>query len=136
MKTVAGKSLAFRVTYDQKVAQLKTSISDREGVREDQQRLAFSGRDVEDWQQLADLKISPGDTVRLLHRLRGGLSSWTREGKGYGAPRSAPSVEGGHWHVSSVQGEGSGGGAALASAAAPLTLHGRCIPMATLGAGG
>ena len=119
IKTVTGRSLAFRVTYDQEVTQLKTLIFGHEGVEEDQQRLIFNGRHMRDWQRLADLRVGPGDTIRLLYGLRGGLSSWTREGKGYGTPCSAPSVEGSRRHAPSVQGEGSGGGGQGSTAAAP-----------------
>ena len=52
-----------------------------------------NGRNVEDGQQLADLGVSSGATIRLLLRLRGGLGERTREGNGYGGKHSAPSKE-------------------------------------------
>ena len=105
LKTVAGKSLAFRVTHDQKVAQLKTSIYDREKVQEEQPCLVFNGRNAEDRQQLVDLGVSPGTTIRLLYRLRGGLSEWTREGQGYGRERPTPGSESSNPRISPGRGE-------------------------------
>ena len=50
----------------------------------------MDGRQTEDEQRLVDLGVGPGATIRLLFRLRGGLSGLTREGKGYGEERPTP----------------------------------------------
>ena len=50
----------------------------------------MDGRQTEDEQRLVDLGVGPGATIRLLFRLRGGLSGLTREGEGYGEERPTP----------------------------------------------
>ena len=100
VQMVGGKSLAFKVTHEQRVSQLKTLIHDREGVGEEQQCLTVNGHHTEDRQQLADLGVSPGTTIRLLFRLRGGLSGLTREGEGYGRERPTPGSESSNPRVS------------------------------------
>ena len=82
---------------------MKTLIYDREGVPEDQQRLALDGHDLGAQQCLSEAGVGRGATIRLLLRLRGGLSARIREGHGYGRNHPAPSGAG------SYQSESSGG---------------------------
>eukprot|EP01015_Nassula_variabilis_P031974 TRINITY_DN7335_c0_g2_i12.p1 TRINITY_DN7335_c0_g2~~TRINITY_DN7335_c0_g2_i12.p1 ORF type:complete len:266 (+),score=22.40 TRINITY_DN7335_c0_g2_i12:65-862(+) len=55
--------------------QFKTLVQQVEGIPEDQQRLIFAGKQLEDSRTLESYSILPGETIHLVLRLRGGGSS-------------------------------------------------------------
>ena len=72
VKTLTGKSLAIDVTPDETVASLKEKVCSSEGVPVDQQRLIFSGKQLEDKETMASYNITKESTIHLVLRLRGG----------------------------------------------------------------
>ncbi len=63
----------FFQTYS--VAHLKKLVQEKTGVRPDEQRLQFGGKQLEDRMTLGDYNIQNAVTLHLVTRLRGGLAS-------------------------------------------------------------
>ena len=59
------------------VEDLKAMIHDKQGIPPDQQRLVWSGKQLEDGRTLADYGIGLGAVVHLVLRLRGGMYHFT-----------------------------------------------------------
>lgn len=72
VKTLTGKTIRCNVDPDEHVEYLKLRIKDQEGMPIDQQRIMFSGIQLEDDKILSNYKILNGSILHIVLRLRGG----------------------------------------------------------------
>ena len=72
VKTLTGKTITLDVDPEEHIEFLKFRIRKKEGIPVDQQRLIFTGMQLEDNKILSDYHIHNESTLHLVLRLRGG----------------------------------------------------------------
>jgi len=72
IKTLQGKTLTLDVKDTDTISSIKEKIYEKEGIPQDQQRLVFSGKQLEDGNTVADYGIEAESNINLVLRLRGG----------------------------------------------------------------
>lgn len=69
-KTLTGKTLTLDLDPNESVENVKKIIHEKEGIPPDQQRLVFSGKQLDDGKLLSDYDVKSESTVHLVLRLR------------------------------------------------------------------
>ncbi|KAF5322311.1 hypothetical protein D9619_000143 [Psilocybe cf. subviscida] len=72
VKTLTGKEIELDIDPDDKITRIKEKVEEQSGVPPQQQRLIYSGRQMQDDKSARDFNIAAGAVLHLVLALRGG----------------------------------------------------------------
>jgi hypothetical protein len=70
VKDLTGKSNTFEFDSSTTIDEVKKAVQDKTGIPETEQRLVWSGKQLELGRTLGDYKIDDNSTIHLVLRLR------------------------------------------------------------------
>ncbi|XP_066942746.1 NEDD8 isoform X1 [Macrobrachium rosenbergii] len=73
--TLTGKEIEIDIEPTDKVERIKERVEEKEGIPPPQQRLIFSGKQMNDEKTAADYKVQGGSVLHLVLALRGGCAN-------------------------------------------------------------
>ena len=73
MKTLTGKEIEIDIESDDLISRIKERVEEKEGIPPVQQRLIFSGKQMNDDKTAKDYNIEGGSVLHLVLALRGGV---------------------------------------------------------------
>jgi len=77
VKTLTGKTLTFMVSPFNTIEEVKLKVQDKQGIPPDQQRLIYSGLQLDTKYTVGDYYIQKDSTLHLVLRLRGMISTFS-----------------------------------------------------------
>ncbi|KAI8641194.1 NEDD8-like protein [Parasitella parasitica] len=72
VRTLTGKEIEIDIEANENISRIKQLVEEKEGIPPPQQRLIFSGKQMEDNKTTAQYNIEGGSVLHLVLALRGG----------------------------------------------------------------
>ena len=73
IKTLTGKKSSFDFEQENLVKNVKEALQMKEGIKIEQIRLIYGGKQMSDESKLSEYNIKAGDTIHMVLQLRGGI---------------------------------------------------------------
>ena len=72
IKTLTGRKSSFDFEPENLVRNVKEALQVKEGIKIEQIRLIFGGKQMSDESRLSEYNVKAGDTIHMVLQLRGG----------------------------------------------------------------